>query len=41
MTEDKLVGLALLNTHRDIVVNVENVIERLAKSGNRQQYLVF
>ncbi|ESO11803.1 hypothetical protein HELRODRAFT_153371, partial [Helobdella robusta] len=36
MTEDRLVGLALLNVHRDVLVNVENVIERFAKSGNRK-----
>ena len=36
MTQDRLVGLALLNVHRDILVNVENVIERFAKSGNRK-----
>ena len=36
MSEDRLVGLALLNVHRDIVVDVGNVIERFAKSGNRK-----
>ena len=36
MTENKLVGLALLNVHRDILVIVENVIEPFAKSGNRK-----
>ncbi|ESN93972.1 hypothetical protein HELRODRAFT_153372, partial [Helobdella robusta] len=36
MTEDRLVGLALLNVHRDVLVNVENIIERFAKSGNRK-----
>ncbi|ESN94593.1 hypothetical protein HELRODRAFT_68816 [Helobdella robusta] len=36
MTEDILVGLALLNVHRDVLVNVENIIERFAKSGNRK-----
>ena len=36
MTENRLVGLALLNVHRDIPVNVENVIERFANSKNRK-----
>ena len=36
MSQDRLVGLALLNVHRYIVLNVRNVIERFAKSGKRR-----
>jgi hypothetical protein len=36
MTEERLVGLALLNIHRDIPVDVSNVITRFSKSGNHR-----
>ena len=36
MTEDRLTGLALLYVHRDITVNIENVINRYANSKNRR-----
>jgi len=28
MTESRLTGLALMHTHRDIIVNIEEVINR-------------
>ncbi|XP_063230714.1 52 kDa repressor of the inhibitor of the protein kinase-like [Bacillus rossius redtenbacheri] len=36
MSEDRLIGLALLHVHRDIPVNVDSVIDRFAKTGNRR-----
>ncbi|XP_065677528.1 52 kDa repressor of the inhibitor of the protein kinase-like [Hydra vulgaris] len=36
MTENRLVGLVLLNVHREIPVNVEKVIDRFVNSGNRK-----
>ncbi|XP_065680486.1 uncharacterized protein LOC136094473 [Hydra vulgaris] len=36
MTENRLVGLALLDVHKEIPVNVEKVIDRFANSGNRK-----
>ncbi|XP_050505348.1 52 kDa repressor of the inhibitor of the protein kinase-like [Diabrotica virgifera virgifera] len=36
MVEERLNGLCLLYIHRDIEVNVENVIERYAKGGKRR-----
>ena len=36
MQEERLTGLALMLIHRDIDVNIENVINRFAKSGNRR-----
>ncbi|KAJ8872200.1 hypothetical protein PR048_025802 [Dryococelus australis] len=36
MNEDRLIGLALLATHRDIAINPDQVIGRFAMSGNRR-----
>lgn len=36
MGEERLSGLCLLDTHRDIEVDVDSVIERFANSGNRR-----
>lgn len=36
MSEDRLVGLALMNVHRDIELIVDNIIDRFAKLGNRR-----
>jgi hypothetical protein len=35
MAEDRLTGLAILNVHRDISVNVDKVIDRFAKIKKR------
>lgn len=35
MGEERQTGLALLNIHRDIVVDTENIINRFASSGKR------
>ncbi|KAJ1528963.1 hypothetical protein ONE63_007331 [Megalurothrips usitatus] len=35
MTGDRLTGLALLNIHRDIIVNTQNVLERFLKGPRR------
>ena len=35
MGEERLTGLAILNVHRDIAVNVDKVIDRFAKSKTR------
>jgi len=40
MTQGRLVELALFNFHRDIIVIVENVIERFAKPRCRKLDLV-
>lgn len=36
MTEDRLVGLALLNIHRDINVDVQKVITRYSKGSKHR-----
>ncbi|KAJ8866402.1 hypothetical protein PR048_032245 [Dryococelus australis] len=36
MSEDRLIGLALLATHRDISINPDQVTDRFAMSGNRR-----
>lgn len=36
MSEERLSGLCLLHTHRDVEVDVNKVIDRFAKSGNRR-----
>jgi len=35
MEEERLIGFAILNVHRDIAVNIEKVIDRFAKSKTR------
>jgi len=35
MEEERLIGLAILNVHRDIAVNIDKVIGRFAKSKTR------
>lgn len=35
VTEDRLTSLALMNVHRDILVDVDKVIDRFAKSKHR------
>ncbi|CAH1108909.1 unnamed protein product [Psylliodes chrysocephalus] len=35
MGEERLTGLCLLHVHRDVTVDIEKVIERFAKNGNR------
>lgn len=37
MGEERLSGLCLLHTHRDIEIDVDSVIERFANSGNRRR----
>lgn len=39
MCEDRLLGLALLSSHRDIFVDVNSVIERFADGGKRRLLL--
>ena len=34
MSEDRLVGLALMNIHQDINIDIENIIDRYGASGN-------
>jgi hypothetical protein len=36
MTENRLLGLALMHIHRNIPIDIENVITRFAKSGNKR-----
>lgn len=36
MREDRLTGLALLNVHRDIEVNIEEVVNRFARKKTRK-----
>lgn len=36
MGQERLTGLALLNAHREIVVDVDKVIDRFAKIRNRR-----
>jgi len=42
MAEERLVGLALLNGHKDIIINPCNIIDRFANSGNQKKifYLI-
>jgi hypothetical protein len=40
MGESRLTGLALLHTHKDIVVNIENVINRFANEKKRNVKLL-
>lgn len=40
MGQERLTGLALLHAHRDITVDVNKVIDRFAKSGNRRKDFV-
>nr|CAI5830620.1 unnamed protein product [Callosobruchus analis] len=35
MGQDRLTGLALLSTHRDII-DINNIINQFAKSGSRR-----
>lgn len=37
MGEDRLVGLALMNIHRDVKVNIDEVINRFTKIGNNRR----
>lgn len=36
MSEERLLGLALLATHRDIYLDISRVIERFAHGGKRR-----
>jgi len=36
MDQKRLTGLALMNVHRDIDIDVDKVIDRFAKSGKRR-----
>nr|CAI5831364.1 unnamed protein product [Callosobruchus analis] len=36
MGQERLTGLALLSTHRDINIDINNIINQFAKSGNRR-----
>ena len=36
MGEERLTGLALLHTHADIPLNIDKIIDRFEKSGNRR-----
>ena len=36
MTENRLCGLALLYTHRDMNINKENIVDRFDASGHRR-----
>lgn len=40
-TETRLNGLAVLNIHREIDVNPEDVVERFANRGKRRMDLIF
>jgi len=40
MSEDRLVGLALLNVHNDIEILPDEVIDQFAKSKNRKLDLI-
>lgn len=40
MTEDRLTGLAVIHVHRDIKVNIDDVIDRFAKSKQRRMDFV-
>jgi predicted RNA-binding protein YlxR (DUF448 family) len=40
MTEERLTGLALMNIHRDIPVDVDKVIDRFAKSNRRLDFIL-
>jgi len=41
MWEERLTGLAMLNVHRDIAVNIDKVIDRFAKSKTRLLILFY
>jgi len=40
VTEDRLTGLAVMNVHRDILVDVDKVIDRFAKSKRRMEFII-
>jgi len=40
MGEHRLTGLALLHTHKDIIVNIEEVINRFANEKKRNVQLL-
>lgn len=40
MGESRLTGLALLHTHKDIIVNIEDVINRFANEKKRNVKLL-
>jgi len=40
MSEERLVGLALMNIHRDVVLDVDNIIDRFAQSRKRLKEFV-
>jgi len=40
MGESRLTGLALMHTHKDIVVNIEEVINRFANENKRNLKLL-
>lgn len=40
MAEDRLNGLCLLHIHKDVPVDIDKVLERFAKKGNRRLELL-
>lgn len=40
MTDDRLTGLALLNIHYEMNINIENIIDRFAKSATRRNEFI-
>jgi hypothetical protein len=40
MGEERLTGLALLHIHKDIILNVDDIIDRFAKEKKRNINLI-
>lgn len=40
MTQKRLTGLALMNIHRDIPIDVDKVIERFAKTNRKLDFVI-
>lgn len=40
MSEHRLTGLALLHTHKDIIVNIEEVINRFANEKKKKRTII-
>ena len=41
MSEDRLNSLALLNVHKEIEINIADIINKFAGTGNRRLELLF
>ena len=41
MSEDRLNGLAFLNVHKEIEINIADIINKFAGTGNRRLELLF